>query len=256
MRGRDSLIVIGTLVAVSVVAWVLTVREMGTMGLGLMTPSMTMGRPVSATNAGLYILLWGVMMVAMMFPSIAPMVILFSTISRRKRDQVDPFVPAWVFVVGYTLVWTLTGSLAYAGDVAIQSLPHTFPGLRAYGAALGGGLLVLAGLYQLTPLKSLCLTRCRSPLGFLLQHWREGAWGAFRMGFHHGAFCLGCCWSLMTVMFVMGTMNLVWMGILALVIFVEKVVPHGAALGKGAGIALIVLGLLLAAYPGVGPTPH
>lgn len=255
MRGRDSLIIIGSLAAVSIVAWVLTVREMGDMGLGLMTPSMTMGRPVSVANAGLYILLWGIMMVAMMFPSIAPMVMLFSTISRRNREQADPLVPVWLFVVGYTLVWTLTGSLAYAGDVAIQSLPHTLPGLRAYGPALGGGLLVLAGLYQLTPLKYLCLTQCRSPLGFLLQHWRKGMWGAFLMGFHHGAFCLGCCWSLMAVMFVMGTMNLLWMGILALVIFMEKIVPHGVALGKGVGIALIGLGLLLAAYPGVGLTP-
>ena len=109
-----------------------------------------------------------------------------------------------------------------------------------------------AGLYQLTPLKYLCLSQCRSPLGFLLQHWREGAWGAFRMGVQHGLFCLGCCWSLMAVMFVMGTMNLVWMGILALVIFVEKVVPHGVALGKGVGLVLMGLGLLLAISTGAG----
>ena len=251
MHGRDSLLIIGALVGVSIVAWVITVREMGGMGLGLMTPSMTMGRPVSVANAGLYVVLWGVMMVAMMFPSVAPMVVLFSTISRRKREQADPFVPTWIFVVGYTVVWTLTGSLAYAGDVVIQAVPHAFPGLRAYGTALGGGLLVIAGLYQLTPLKYLCLTQCRSPLGFLLQHWREGAWGAFRMGFQHGAFCLGCCWSLMTVMFVMGTMNLVWMGILAIVIFAEKVVPHGVALGKGVGLVLMGLGLVFAVYPSV-----
>ena len=148
------------------------------------------------------------------------------------------------------MVWTLTGSLAYAGDVAIQAVPDTFPGLRIYGPVIGGGLLILAGLYQLTPLKYLCLSQCRSPLGFLLQHWREGAWGAFRMGVQHGLFCLGCCWSLMTVMFVMGTMNLVWMGILALVIFVEKVVPHGVALGKGVGLVLMGLGLLLAVSAG------
>ena len=255
MRGRDSLIrdsliIIGALVAVSLVAWVITVRHMGGMGLGLVAPSMTMGRPVSVANAGLYVLLWGVMMVAMMFPSVAPMAVLFSTISRRKRERADPFVPAWIFVVGYTVVWTLTGSLAYAGDVAIQAVPDTFPGLRTYGPVIGGSLLILAGLYQLTPLKYLCLSQCRSPLGFLLQHWREGAWGAFRMGVQHGLFCLGCCWSLMAVMFVMGTMNLVWMGILALVIFVEKVVPHGVALGKGVGLVLMGLGLLLAVSAG------
>ena len=249
MQRRESLIIIAALVLVSGVAWVFTVRHMGHMGLGMMTHGMTMGLPFSLSNAGLYVVLWGVMMIAMMFPSIAPMAVLFSTISRRKREEAAPYAPAWIFVAGYTLLWTLTGGVAYAGDLAIQSLPRTFPTLQTYGTLIGGGVLVISGVYQLTPLKYLCLTQCRSPFGFLVQHWQEGRPGAFRMGFHHGAYCLGCCWSLMAVMFVMGTMNLVWMGILALVIFVEKIVPHGAALGKGVGIVLMVLGLLLAVYP-------
>ena len=249
MQRRESLIIIAALVLVSGVAWVFTVRHMGHMGLGMMTHGMTMGMPFSLSNAGLYIMLWGMMMIAMMFPSVAPMAVLFSTISRRKREEAAPYAPAWIFVAGYTLLWTLTGGIAYAGDLAIQSLPQTFPILQTYGTLIGGGVLVIAGVYQLTPLKYLCLTQCRSPFGFLVQHWQEGRLGAFRMGFHHGAYCLGCCWSLMAVMFVMGTMNLVWMGILALVIFVEKIVPHGAALGKGVGIVLMVLGLLLAVYP-------
>lgn len=145
--------------------------------------------------------------------------------------------------------WTLTGGVAYAGDLAIQSVPCTFPSLQTYGPLIGGGVLVIAGVYQLTPLKYVCLSQCRSPLGFLLQHWQDGTLGAFRMGFHHGAYCLGCCWSLMTVMFVVGTMNLVWMGLLAVVIFLEKIVPHGVALGKGVGIGLIGLGLVFAMYP-------
>ncbi len=249
MQRRESLIIIAGLVLVSVVAWVVTVRHMGSMGLGMMTHGMTMGMPFSLSNAGLYVVLWGVMMIAMMFPSIAPMAVLFSTISRRKREEAAPYAPAWIFVAGYSLLWTLTGGVAYAGDLAIQSLPRTFPTLQTYGTLIGGGVLVIAGVYQLTPLKYLCLTQCRSPFGFLVQYWQEGRLGAFRMGFHHGAYCLGCCWSLMAVMFVMGTMNLVWMGILALVIFVEKIVPHGAVLGKGVGIVLMVLGLLLAVYP-------
>jgi predicted metal-binding membrane protein len=251
MERRESLLIIGALVLLSVLAWAVTVRQMGSMGLGMMTHSMTMGMPFSLSNAGLYIVFWGVMMIAMMFPSVAPMAVLFSTISRRKREEAAPYAPAWTFVAGYSMLWTLTGSVAYAGDLAIQALPRTLPSLQTYGPLIGGGVLMLAGLYQLTRLKYLCLTQCRSPFGFLLQHWQDGTLGAFRMGFHHGAYCLGCCWSLMAVMFVVGTMNLVWMGILAVVIFLEKIVPHGAAFGKGVGVVLIGLGLLLAVYPGV-----
>jgi predicted metal-binding membrane protein len=263
MQHRDSFLIITALVLVSLLAWVVTVREMGSMGVGMMTHSMTMGQPFSLSNAGLYIVFWGVMMVAMMFPSVAPMVVLFSTIARRKQEQNEQeeqeaqtsssrsSSSVWIFVAGYTLLWTLTGGVAYAGDLAMQSLPHAFPSLRTYGSVIGGATLVIAGLYQLTPLKYLCLTQCRSPFGFLVQHWQEGARGAFRMGFHHGAYCLGCCWSLMAVMFVMGTMNLVWMGILSLVIFVEKIVPHGLNMGKAVGVGLIGIGLLMAVYPSV-----
>lgn len=258
MKRRESLIIIGALVLLSILAWVITVHQMGSMGLGMLTHSMTMGQPFSPSHAGLYIVFWGVMMVAMMFPSVAPMVVLFSTIARRKQEQHEqtdpsrPFRPSpsvWIFVAGYSLLWTLTGGIAYAGDLAMQSLPHAFPILRTYGTVIGGATLMSAGLYQLTPLKYLCLTQCRSPFGFLVQHWQEGARGAFRMGFQHGAYCLGCCWSLMAVMFVMGTMNLVWMGILSLVIFVEKIVPHGIRMGKAVGVGLIGLGLLMAVSP-------
>ena len=144
---------------------------------------------------------------------------------------------------------TLDCGVAYAGDIAIQSLPDTFPGLRMYGSVIGGLTLIIAGLYQISPLKYVCLSKCRSPLGFLLNSWQDGYWGAFRMGVHHGAYCLGCCWSLMAVLFVVGTMNLVWMGVLTLIIFMEKILPYGVALGKGTGIGLIGLGLVLVVAP-------
>ena len=222
------------------------------MGLGMITCSMTMGTPFSVGNALLYVLLWGVMMVAMMFPAIVPVVGLFSTIAGRKREQGVPFTPAWVFVAGYLVLWTLAGGVGYTVDLAIQSLPEVFPALRTYGLVIGGLTLIAAGVYQLTPLKYLCLSQCRSPMGFLLTSWRDGALGAFRMGLHHGAYCLGCCWSLMAVLFVVGTMNLVWMGILSMVIFVEKIVPHGVEMGKATGLALIALGL---AMMGLEPGP-
>jgi len=242
---KEHFLILIALVLLSSLAWTGTVYQAGSMGLGMITCSMTMGTPFSMGNALLYVLLWGVMMVAMMFPAIVPVVGLFSTIAGRKREQGVPFTPAWVFVAGYLVLWTLAGGVGYTVDLAIQSLPEVFPALRTYGLVIGGLTLIAAGVYQLTPLKYLCLSQCRSPMGFLLTSWRDGALGAFRMGLHHGAYCLGCCWSLMAVLFVVGTMNLVWMGILSMVIFVEKIVPHGVEMGKATGLALIALGLVM-----------
>ena len=249
---KEHFLILIALVLLSSLAWTGTVYQAGSMGLGMITCSMTMGTPFSVGNALLYVLLWGVMMVAMMFPAIVPVVGLFSTVAGRKREQGVPFTPTWVFVAGYLVLWTLAGGVGYTVDLAIQSLPEVFPALRTYGLVIGGLTLIAAGVYQLTPLKYLCLSQCRSPMGFLLTSWRDGALGAFRMGLHHGAYCLGCCWSLMAVLFVVGTMNLVWMGILSMVIFVEKIVPHGVEMGKATGLALIALGL---AMMGLEPGP-
>ena len=245
MLSRNKLLIFAALVALSGLAWAMTVYQADGMGWGMFTCSMTMGMPFSLGNALLYIVLWGVMMIAMMLPALAPMVEIFQTMAQRRQEQSLPFTPVWVFVAGYFVLWTLTGGVGYAADIAIQSLPAQFPLLGEYGLVIGGVTLIGAGIYQLTPLKYLCLSQCRSPMGFLLSSWRDGHWGAFRMGVDHGLYCLGCCWSLMAVLFVVGSMNLVWMGILSLVIFVEKTVPQGITVGKVTGIALIVLGIVL-----------
>lgn len=245
MIAREQLWILAALVVLSALAWLGTIYQAGSMGLGMVTCSMTMGTPFSLSNVALYVVLWGVMMMAMMLPAMTPIVGLFQTIARRKREQGLPFTPVWVFITGYVALWTLTGGVGYAADMAIQSLPEAFPGLRAYGFVIGGLTLIGAGVYQLTPFKYLCLSQCRSPMGFLLTSWRDGAAGAFRMGVEHGAYCLGCCWSLMVVLFVMGTMNLVWMGVLSIVIFVEKIVPHGVELGKATGVTLILFGAVM-----------
>ena len=245
MIARENLFILTTLILLSGLAWVVTIYEAGGMGWGMFTCSMTMGTPFSVSNGVLYVVLWGVMMVAMMFPAMTPTVGLFHSIAKRKQEQGLSFTPAWVFIAGYITLWTLTGGIGYAADLAIQSLPEQFPTLRTYGAVIGGLTLVGAGIYQLTPLKYLCLSQCRSPLGFLFGSWRDGRGGAFRMGLEHGLYCLGCCWSLMIVLFVVGTMNLVWMGLLSAVIFAEKIVPYGVEMGRASGIILIVLGLAL-----------
>lgn len=240
---RDSVMVLCALLLLSALAWAATIYQAGGMGWGIVTCSMTMGMPFSLANGLLYVALWGVMMMAMMLPATAPLVGLCRTIARRRQEQGLPWTPAWVFVSGYVVLWTLTGGVAYAADLAIHSLPRTFPTLQTYAHVIAGGTLVTAGLYQLTPLKDRCLAQCRSPLSFLLTSWRDGSVGAFRMGLQHGAYCLGCCWSLMVVLFVVGTMNLLWMGVLAIVIYVEKLLPHGVTISKVAGLVLIGFGL-------------
>jgi predicted metal-binding membrane protein len=248
MTLRDKSVIVIALLLLTVLAWITTVQQSEGMGMGLITMSMTMGQPLSIQGAALYIVLWGVMMIAMMFPALAPTAILFATINRQKQHS-QTYTPAWLFVAGYAALWTFTGSIAYAGDIAIQSLPELLPFLRLNSSIIGGATLVVAGLYQLTPLKDLCLSKCRSPLGFLLNSWQNGRWGAFNMGLLHGAYCLGCCWSLMAVLFVVGTMNLVWMAILSLIIFFEKILVHGVAISKVAGAALIGAGMILIMSP-------
>ena len=245
MISRNNLLIFLTLICLSALAWIVTAAQADGMGWGMFTCSMTMGTPFSVSNAFLYVVLWGVMMIAMMLPAMMPIIEIFQTMARRRQEQALPFTPVWVFVAGYLVLWTLTGGVGYAADLAIQSLPTQFPALRTYGMVIGGVTLIAAGSYQLTPLKYLCLSQCRSPMGFLLSSWRDGHWGAFRMGVDHGLYCLGCCWSLMAVLFVVGSMNLVWMGILSAVIFVEKSIPQGVVIGKVVGIALIALGVAL-----------
>ncbi len=240
---REYRLLLCSLVGLSVLAWIVTVQHMGGAGYALVMGSMTMGMPFSVINMLLYIGLWGVMMVAMMFPAIVPVAGIFASLSRRQRAQQLPSTPVWVFVSGYAVLWTLTGGVGYAADLTMQTLPTHFPLLKTHHLLISGGLLMVAGLYQLTPLKDRCLAHCRSPFAFLMAHWRNGYRGAFQMGMSHGLYCLGCCWSLMMVMFIMGTMNLVWMGVLSIAIVLEKSLSCGPTFGRGVGAALIALGI-------------
>jgi predicted metal-binding membrane protein len=181
--------------------------------------------------------MWWIMMVAMMLPSAAPMILLFATVSRRQREQGRSYVPTALFAATYIVVWGLF-SLAAA---ALQSRLET----ASPPAWLSGALLLSAGLYQLTPLKDSCLRQCRSPLNFLMTRWRPGWRGALRMGVEHGAYCVGCCWLLMGLLFVGGVMNLWWVIGIALYVLLEKVVPAGTWLGRALGALLAVAGTLV-----------
>jgi predicted metal-binding membrane protein len=191
-----------------------------------------------------FVVAWAVMMAAMMFPAAAPMVLLFRTVATQRQARGGALVPTWIFVAGYLLVWTAIGAITW---VVVQGLSDLAGGFDATARATWGPLalgvvLIGAGFYQLTPLKRLCLDHCRSPLAFVMTHWRDGRLGALRMGLSHGAYCLGCCWALFAVLVAAGVMSLAWMLLLTLVVFAEKVLPGGQRASQVVGIALLVLG--------------
>ena len=241
-------VVLAALLSFAVLAWLMMLRNSGAdsmaadLGPGMgQTGDMGMGNGATASMPlPLFLGMWVTMMVAMMFPSVAPMVIIYSRFSSLRNHTNRP-TP--VFVGGYLLAWTLVGFLAYGAYWGSSSLMATLSPQLA--AVVGGGALVLAGGYQLTRYKSACLRHCRTPMDFML-HWRSGSRGGLYMGVHHGLFCLGCCWGLMLVLLTVGVTNLVWMGLVAAVIFIEKVLPFGWATAKVVGVVLVGLGIGLA----------
>jgi predicted metal-binding membrane protein len=186
--------------------------------------------------------MWAVMMVAMMVPTAAPMILLFATVNRRRREQQGPFVPTGVFLAGYVVVWSGFAALATLAMWGLHSAALLSSMMVSTSPLLGGALLVVAGIYQWSPLKRICLTHCRTPLGFLMGEWREGTWGALRMGLRHGSYCVGCCWVLMALLFVTGVMNLLWVAAIAAFVLVEKVAPAGPWLSRVTGLLLAVGG--------------
>jgi predicted metal-binding membrane protein len=238
------LILPAVLLAAALAAWIVTVQRMQGMDAG---PGTDLGA------LGWYLGIWVTMMAAMMLPSAAPMVMLFAKVAGDRARRRRKFVPTWVFVAGYLAVWTVYGLAAYGVFRLIKSVDHGFLDWGRSGPYVVGGAVALAGLYELSPLKAVCLKHCRSPLHFLLGGWREGWPGAFRMGLEHGAFCLGCCWGLMIVLFAVGVMSLFWMALVAGVIFVQKLSPWAVRLTPAVAVLLVGLGIWIAAAPGSVP---
>jgi predicted metal-binding membrane protein len=179
----------------------------------------------------------------MMLPSVTPVILLFAGVTRRRRLQGVLAAPVSVFVLGYLLAWAAFAVLAALGQSLLHSAALLSPAMASTSPLLGGALLLLAGLYQWLPAKGACLSHCRSPLGFFSSEWREGVSGALMMGFRHGSYCVGCCWALMTLLFVAGVMNLAWVAVIAGFVLAEKVVPNGRVLGRVTGVLLAGWGL-------------
>jgi predicted metal-binding membrane protein len=234
--------VLVSLLAAAALAWLLTRQRMLGMDAG---PGTDLG------SLGFYVVSWVVMMAAMMFPSIAPMVLTFAFVQSRRRDRgaVDRAVSTWVFVAGYLLIWTAFGVAAYGLYVGVSRISIPALSWHRGGPYLAGGVLVAAAVYQLTPAKDACLSHCRAPLDFVLTHWRDGPSGALRMGVVHGAWCIGCCWGLMAALFALGVMSVQWMLAIAGLVALEKLLPRKRLANRLVAITLIVLGLGVALVP-------
>ncbi len=205
---------------------------------------MSMDVPWTITDAVFTFVMWTVMMVAMMTPSAAPVVLIFAGMQRKQTGRRLP-LGLLVFGAGYLLVWSGFSAVAAAAQWALHQAAMLSPAMTAASPWVGSGILIGAGIYQLTPSKRACLTHCQSPLGFLMSHWRNGTAGALRMGLAHGTSCLGCCWALMCVLFVVGVMNLVWVAALSAFVLVEKISPAGQTVARLAGAGMVVAGVLM-----------
>jgi predicted metal-binding membrane protein len=234
--------VVAGLVGGTLAAWVIVAARMRGMDAG---PGTDLG------PAGWYLGIWVTMMAAMMLPSALPMVLLFSKASSGSARR--PGLRTALFVLGYLITWTAFGVVAYALFRLVRGLDPSFLAWDRAGPEVAGAAIALAGVYQLTPLKRVCLRHCRTPLSFLLHHWHGGSLGAVRMGIVHGAWCVGCCWALMVVLFAVGVMSITWMVVVAAVVFAEKVLPGGERVAQGLAVALVGLGLWVAIAPGSVP---
>lgn len=258
---RDRVIVGAALAALTVAAWLYLFHlasAMSDMAMPDMPPmpGMAMAMPSmhawSWVEVGVLVVMWAVMMIGMMTPAAAPMILMFSTIHRRRTAEGRPAVPTAIFILGYLVVWTIYSVVAALAQAVLHAAALLSPAMAARSPLLAGGLLVAAGVFQWTSLKRACLAACRSPLSFLMTGWREDRGGAFVMGFRHGLYCLGCCWALMALLFVAGVMNLLWVAAIAVAVLLEKVVPRGDLVGRLAGVVLVAAGVLLVARSVIG----
>ena len=266
---RDRAIVIAGLAGVLLLSWVYTIylaqemvgmpgmgsggMDMHTgMGSGMSTGmSMEMAMPAvkpwGAMDYWLMFVMWVVMQVAMMTPSAAPMVLMYTTFSSHDHTTEETVWGTTLFYTGYLLIWVLFSVVFTLLQAGLHAAAMLSPMMETTSPILGGAILLTAGIYQFTPAKYACLTHCRTPLSYLMTEWREGKWGALMMGVRHGAFCVGCCWMLMAVLFVSGVMNLFWIAILTAYVLAEKVLPGGHKLGYGFGAMMIGWGIWMIA---------
>ena len=254
---RPRAVILYALLALAALGWGLVIWQAGNdssmsmsmRGEGEMGLDVTMG-----LAAPLFLATWVAMMVAMMFPAAAPMILLFDRVERGKREAGRSYVPTVYFVGAYLAIWTVFGVLAFVLAGGVERLAIDADWISGQWARIGGVLFIAAGLYQLTPLKDVCLSKCQSPMSFLMTSWRDGKVGAVQMGLLHGGYCVGCCWLLFVILLPLGVMNVAAMIVIALLVFGEKTLPVGHRLARVAAIVLVVYGVVVIVYPDTFPT--
>jgi predicted metal-binding membrane protein len=249
---RDRLLISTCLVLLTALAWSYLVYLDRRMSFQMQHATMmqemgmTMAMPWTAADVFFTFVMWTVMMVGMMAGSAAPVLFLFGA-ARAGHVEGGRSLAVMLFGLGYITVWTGFSACAALAQWALHQAALLSPAMSASSPRLAGIILIVAGTYQLTPLKGVCLTHCRSPLGFLMTNWRDGDLGALWMGVRHGGYCRGCCWALMCVLFVVGVMNLAWVAALSVFVLLEKIGPAAALVARVSGSAMIIVGLLFLA---------
>jgi len=246
---RDRLAILTSLFGIAALAWLYLVdMAAGMSGMGAGGAMMEIA-PWTLQDAILMFAMWAVMMVGMMVPTAAPMTLVYAAVARKAAREGTVLAPAAIFVSGYVTMWTLFSVVATAAQWGLERAALLSPMMVSTSPTLGAALLIGAGIYQFTPYKDACLEHCRSPAYFISEHWRPGTSGAFRMGLVHGAYCLGCCWILMGLLFFGGVMNLLWIAGITLFVLTEKVTPFGRLGGRAGGVAMIAVGVYAAFNP-------
>src|SRR5262245_51447153 len=250
LLSRQRSVILGLLLALAAAAWAILVWTHADSNM----EDMTRGSLTFGPRAPLFLVIWVVMMVAMMLPTAAPMILTFHKVQAANRQPRDAFVSTWVFAAAYLLVWAFAGLAAHVGMQAAEAEIARVALAPTTAAQVGGAIIVVAGIYQLTPLKDVCLSKCREPLDFIVTEWRGGATSALELGMLHGAYCLGCCWLLFVVLFPLGIMNVGAMEAFTLVILAEKTLPWPRLAPYATAGALVLYGALVITSPQLLPT--
>ena len=254
-RTKDKIAIVIVLLALVCVSWIYLfyisnnmpnmsmssdMRD-NSMGMAAMKPNMPM--PWGINEWLTMFIMWSIMMIGMMIPSASPMILVFDRIKRQNSNSGDSYLSTGIFVLGYVIIWTLFSVLATATNYVLHS-NSLMSGMMGESTnnVLGGILLIATGIFQFTPIKRACLTKCRTPMGFLMTNWKDGTRGALRMGIEHGTYCLVCCWLLMGLLFVLGVMNLVWIAVLSLFVLIEKMAPKAEWISWSSGVGMIIWG--------------
>jgi predicted metal-binding membrane protein len=245
---KDRFIVLTALFLICVLSWLYIIylyKQMYPMNMDALFFAMPMTPQWSWIDFVLLLLMWFVMMIAMMTPSVTPLILIFTLINRKRHQHQNPYVPSGFMITGYFLVWAVFSLLATLLQWLLQQVALLNPEMIITSKVLGGIILIAAGLFQFSPLKNTCLRNCRSPIGFIHQYWKDGKAGALRMGIQNGIYCLGCCWILMILLFVSGIMNILWIAIITLFVVIEKMLPSAKIMSSISGISLIVFGIII-----------